>query len=98
MVSKHHDLKADPDVFEASLAGNKPWEIRRNDRNFKVGDRVTLRETFHTGAEMEEGESLAYTGRKIGGVISYVMHGPSYGLIHGWVIFTYSNGGSTDGE
>lgn len=34
-----------PEHLEAIIAGDKTFEIRKNDRDFKVGDRVTLIET-----------------------------------------------------
>ena len=85
---KHHDLKTDPAVFRQSLNGVKPWEIRRNDRDFVRGDTVTLHETENTGAEMAEGAALIYTGRKISGVIGYVLGGPTYGIKDNWCVFT----------
>lgn len=39
-----HHLKILPEYFEEILAGKKPFEIRFNDRGFKVGDRVELKE------------------------------------------------------
>jgi hypothetical protein len=49
-----HDLKIWPEYFEAKLRGVKPWEYRLNDRNFAVGDMLSLR-------EFEPGKG--YTGR-----------------------------------
>ena len=37
-------LKTLPDYFQAVIDGKKPFEIRENDRDFKVGDRVILEE------------------------------------------------------
>lgn len=89
-MTQTHNLKTDPKVFEQSLLGNKPWEIRFNDRDFQDGDIVYLEETSYSGQEMkEEGKPLEYTGRYIKGVIDYVLHGPSYGLEDGWCIFTH---------
>lgn len=85
---KHHDLKTDPSVFRQSLNGVKPWEIRRNDRDFVRGDTVTLHETENTGEEMAEGAPLIYTGRKITGVIGFVLNGPAYGLKPDWCVFS----------
>lgn len=92
----HHVLKTDPDLFNASWEGKKPWEIRRNDRNFQVGDTVTRQETRHTGDDMALGRPLEFTGREITGRIAYTLpatnpdgsQGPSYGLRDEWVVFT----------
>ncbi|WP_251768342.1 DUF3850 domain-containing protein [Vibrio sp. SCSIO 43169] len=39
---KMHRLKIKPDYLKAIIEGNKTFEIRKNDRDFKVGDRVCL--------------------------------------------------------
>lgn len=41
-----HLLKAWPQFFNPVYSGQKPFEIRKNDRNFKVGDILVLREFF----------------------------------------------------
>lgn len=42
---KRHNLKILPRYFEAQIAGLKPFEIRRHDRDFTVGDEIKLSET-----------------------------------------------------
>ncbi len=37
-----HNLKIKSEHLEAIISGVKIFEIRKNDRDFKVGDRVTL--------------------------------------------------------
>lgn len=81
---KIHELKTDPEPFAASLRGDKPYEIRRNDRNFSKGDMLILRETLHGGVEMAEGAPLEYTGRVLSRWVTEVRSG--YGLKDGWVI------------
>lgn len=84
-----HDLKTDPDVFKVSFEGNKQWEIRLNDRNFKVGDLLILRETESSGFIMRNcGASLVYTGRIIVQEITYILKGPIYGLEKDWVVMS----------
>ena len=39
-----HQLKTWPEYFKAVAAGTKTFEVRENDRNFKVGDVLELRE------------------------------------------------------
>ena len=39
-----HYLKIRPEHFQAVIDGRKPFEVRFNDRNFQVGDRVILEE------------------------------------------------------
>ena len=54
-----HELKINDSFFEAVCSGAKPFEIRKNDRNFKVGDVLVLREITPNHAGMNE----PYTGR-----------------------------------
>lgn len=83
-----HELKTDPDVFQASWEGLKNFEIRLNDREFNPGDILKLRETRFSGQQMQEGLPLEYTGREIEQIVKYVLHGhlAGYGLDEGWVI------------
>lgn len=39
-----HELKCIPEYFEALASGKKNFDIRRNDRNFQVGDYIALNE------------------------------------------------------
>lgn len=39
-----HELKILPEYFEAVTSGRKKFEIRKNDRDYKVGDLLYLRE------------------------------------------------------
>lgn len=83
-----HILKTDPEVFEASLIGLKKYEIRFNDRDFQVGDMITLSETKHTGEEMKAGKDLIFTARTLCKTVSHILSGPIYGLADGWVILS----------
>jgi len=62
-----HELKTWPEFFERILDGSKPFEIRRGDRNFKVGDTLLLKEWKPMARE--------YTGREVRKVITYTLTG-----------------------
>lgn len=64
-----HVLKCDTEHFVHVVMGEKPFEIRKNDRGFKEADVVLLQETKYTGQEMMAGAPLEYTGRAIHGTI-----------------------------
>lgn len=60
-----HDLKSWPEFFKASLEGIKKFELRKNDRDFKVGDQLVLWEYIP--------ETDTRTGRIIVNEIVYVL-------------------------
>lgn len=83
-----HELKTDPAVFDAVYRGAKTHEIRKHDREFRVGDTLLLRETEHMGSQMRAGFPLVYTGREVRRAISHILTG--YGLQDGWCILSFA--------
>lgn len=83
-----HELKTDHDVFRAVRNRSKKYEIRFNDRDYRFGDTLILKETVHTGEEMRDGAPLQYTGESEMVVVTHILHGPIYGLQAGWVIMS----------
>jgi len=79
-----HILKTDKQVFELSWMGMKPFEIRKDDRNYLVGDILILKETEWDGASMAQGSPLVYTDRQITRRITSKVTG--YGLQPGWCV------------
>lgn len=59
---KNHYLEINPESYEALVSGVKKFEIRMNDRNYKVGDKLILKEF--------DGEKL--TGRWTERVVTYM--------------------------
>ncbi len=84
----NHELKTDSEVFHATDRGDKPYEVRYDDRGYAVGDILMLKETVHTGEEMANGAPLKYTGRMLVHSVTYILRGPIYGLKEGWVILS----------
>ena len=59
-----HELKIWPEFFEAQDDGRKPWEVRTNDRDYRVGDKLLLKEWSP--------ETGCCTGRLMFRVITYM--------------------------
>jgi len=55
-----HELKTWPEYFEEILTGKKTFEVRKNDRDYKVGDTLILKEFKLIGID----DKLNYTGRQ----------------------------------
>jgi hypothetical protein len=62
-----HDLKIWPEFFVVVACGAKTAEIRRDDRGYKVGDILLLREWEPT--------TERYSGRSCRRRVSHVLHG-----------------------
>jgi hypothetical protein len=58
-----HALKCWPPFFKAILNGSKRHELRRDDRHFRVGDTLRMRE-FDPAEE-------SYTGRELSATVTY---------------------------
>lgn len=59
-----HRLKTWPVYFYAVTAGNKNFEIRKNDRDFKVGD-VLILQCF-------DPETQTYNGQEVAMRVTYI--------------------------
>ena len=70
-----HTLKCWPVVFDAIVAGKKPFEVRKNDRDFCVGDTLQFREWEPQGGEWSPAEDRylgIYTGRQTWLAVTWV--------------------------
>jgi len=78
---KIHVLKIHPKYFTDFLYKRKNFELRKDDRNYQVGDLITLRE-YDNGA---------YTGREIKNLlICYILRDcPEFGLKDGYCILGF---------
>jgi hypothetical protein len=74
-----HELKCHPHFFAAIAAGKKTFEIRRNDRDYRVGDMLNLREYDPT---------FGNTGRTLAGLeVVYIMLAEDFpAILPGFVI------------
>ncbi len=72
-VTRNYIIKILPEYFQAVREGRKNFEIRRDDRDYQIGDMVQLAE---------------FTGNFIELKIKYVLRDcPQFGLMPGYCIF-----------
>lgn len=73
-----HELKILPEYFNEVQSHNKQFELRKDDRDYRVGDWILLKE-FENGS---------YTGRECGcfGITYILRNCPEYGLADGYCI------------
>ena len=69
-----HKLKLNSCYYGDSASGIKTFEIRKNDRNYQVGDILELREWVWSGLEGKG----AYTGNAHWKVITYILDDDEY--------------------
>lgn len=87
-----HNLKTWSCYFTEVLAGNKTFELRKNDRDYKVGDILNLIEVDETKSwEQVESPNVtskvyALTGRTCQRAITYILEGGQFGLDKDYVI------------
>ncbi|MBS3885596.1 MAG: DUF3850 domain-containing protein [Dethiobacter sp.] len=67
---KYHELKCWPQNFNATIKDLKLFEIRKNDRDFKVGDILRLME-YHP-------ELQQYTGENLFAKVTYIVDSPEW--------------------
>lgn len=79
-----HELKIQPNFFQAIADGKKTFEIRLDDRGYQEGDEVMLREM-----------DTQYTGREIVAIIGYVT---AFKQAGGYVVFSLLNAVLIDGD
>lgn len=75
-MPQHHNLKSFNVHFQAIVDGAKRSEVRTNDRNYQVGDILTLHE-----GQYEKGE-FEYTGRTVSAEISFI---DTFGMVDNYV-------------
>jgi hypothetical protein len=64
MNNRSHHLKSWPRFFRAIVAGERTHELRRNDRDFRVGDSLLLHEWDH--------DTEQYTGASCVAIVSSI--------------------------
>jgi ASC-1-like (ASCH) protein len=78
-----HDLKIHPEYYKAVVTGKKTFEIRKNDRDYHVGDKLFLNEFDPIKEE--------YTGRRTRVIVTYLTN---YAQIDNYVVMGFEIEGS----
>jgi hypothetical protein len=90
-----HELKTWGDAFDPLWNGEKGFEFRKNDRGFKVGASLLLKEWNPVTEEMKNGEHSPkdgiypngyYTGRVILADVLYILPAGKYGVPEGYCV------------
>ena len=84
----YHNIKTHPEPFKAVRKRIKNFEIRKNDKNYKVNDVLILEEYVPDGYfEDRDGNKnkAMYTGDALERKITYVLEGGAYGIEPGFV-------------
>jgi DNA-directed RNA polymerase subunit E'/Rpb7 len=75
-----HDLKIKYEFAKLHFEGRKDWEIRKNDRDFKVGDLIKFKIT-----EFSNSTEWSYERK-----ITHVFEDTNFGLEQDYVILSLS--------
>lgn len=75
-----HNLKTHKEYFYEVFIGHKTFELRKNDRDFKVGDTLILEEYNPIIKD--------YTGKSLARKVIYILEGGKFGLEEGYVIMS----------
>ena len=75
-----HEIKCFPKYFDALVDGLKNFEVRKNDRDYKVGDSLLSREY--------DSEKKSYTGYELYAPVVYILENDESftGLAEGFVV------------
>lgn len=76
-----HIVKIKKQYFVKLLSEEKTFELRKNDRNYKVGDVIILKEIDDYDLKFPFNR-----GREVKAEITYILKGPVYGLETGYCI------------
>lgn len=79
---KIHELKTWSEYFVMVFMGRKTFEVRKNDRGFKIGDTLILQEGDLNGKEW------IATGRTLARKVTSIVHGGQFGVKEGYCVMS----------
>lgn len=84
--AKEHLLKTYADYWDEISNGNKPFEVRRDDRGFQKGDILILRRTIKHYTHWIEDTTPDNRPRDLRCKITYILTGGQFGIEPGYVV------------
>ena len=77
-----HQLKVEKKYYRDIIAGHKTFEVRKNDRNFKIGDLLGFNETvseevanfFQDNTAINAISEVTETGECVVAIITYILN------------------------
>jgi hypothetical protein len=81
-----HDLKTWQPYFEEVWHGRKRFEVRKNDRDYKVGDYLDLME--YLPEESKQSGNDVYGPRSVTCRIDYILEGGNFGIEPGYIVMS----------
>lgn len=79
-----HELKCAKEYFEAVVSGKKSFEVRKNDRQYAVGDFLAMNEVQYVPEIRTDGDGViteqvpTYTGRSCLVEVVYILQNDQY--------------------
>jgi hypothetical protein len=92
---KEHIVKCQPVYFDATKDGDKPFEVRRDDRGYQKGDVLVLQRTespdpakLQHFVEYDENGKVKYELRR---KITWILTGGKFGIEPGYVVLALAD-------
>lgn len=81
-----HKLKTWPVYFDAVKRGEKPFEVRRDDRGFQKGDVLILQRTCEDSLHLVDYDYHGKVAHELRHEITYILTGGQFGIEPGYVV------------
>lgn len=85
-MAQEHILKTWPNYFDAVKRGEKPFEVRRDDRGFQRGDILVLQRTTEKMTHQVDTDYHGKVRHEIRKRITYILTGGQFGIEPGYVV------------
>lgn len=86
-----HVLKCWPQYYDPIERGEKPFEVRRDDRGYQKGDVLVLQRTSDKSPYYVEYDAHGKVKHEMRRTISYILTGGQFGIEPGYVVLGLAN-------